>query len=171
MKEINEFSKESQDLIADMNNTEIFELCETSSKQQSPYCNLSWEADIVYCSCGRCLRMSRSDKEVAKKSNKRGAKHGPSERQRMNYKAKDMLHKACQKKHGGHSSILARWHSDYKYRDSLTRIGWTEQDIMLFDRIALENHSHVATKAEKIGNSEHWVLKLNQDGGQQPLNQ
>ena len=32
-KEINEFSKESQDLIADMSNTEIFELCETSSKQ------------------------------------------------------------------------------------------------------------------------------------------
>ena len=32
-KEINEFSKESQDLIAAMNNTEIFELCETSSFQ------------------------------------------------------------------------------------------------------------------------------------------
>ena len=31
-KEINEFSKESQDLISDMNNTEIFELCETPSK-------------------------------------------------------------------------------------------------------------------------------------------
>ena len=29
-KEINKFSKESQDLTADMNNTEIFELCETS---------------------------------------------------------------------------------------------------------------------------------------------
>ena len=28
------FSKESQDLIADMNNTEIFEFCENSSKQQ-----------------------------------------------------------------------------------------------------------------------------------------
>ena len=38
-KEINEFSKESQDLITDMNNTEIFELCETSSKQQCPDCN------------------------------------------------------------------------------------------------------------------------------------
>ena len=38
-KEINEFSKESQDLIADMNNTEIFELCETSSEQQCPDCN------------------------------------------------------------------------------------------------------------------------------------
>ena len=40
-KEIN------QDLIADMNNTQIFELCETSSKQQRPDCNLYWEAGIV----------------------------------------------------------------------------------------------------------------------------
>ena len=31
-EKINKFSKESQDLIADMNNTEIFELCENSSK-------------------------------------------------------------------------------------------------------------------------------------------
>ena len=58
-KEINEFSKESQDLIADMNNTAISELCETSSKQQCPDCN--WEAGIVFCSCGRCLRISRSE--------------------------------------------------------------------------------------------------------------
>ena len=36
---INKFSKESQDLIADMNSTEIFELCENSSKQQCPDCN------------------------------------------------------------------------------------------------------------------------------------
>ena len=38
-KEINEFSKESKDLIADMNKTEIFELYETSSKQQCLDCN------------------------------------------------------------------------------------------------------------------------------------
>ena len=106
-----------------------------------------------------------------KKNNKRGARHGPSERQRMYYKAQEMLHKAGQKKHGGHSSFLARWHNEYSYRDSLTRIGWTEQDIMLFDRITWENHSYVATRAERIRNSEHWILKLNQDGAQQPLNQ
>ena len=40
-----------------------------------------------------------------------------------------------------------------------------------FDRIALENHSYIATRAERIRNSEHWILKLNQDGAQQPLNQ
>ena len=115
-KEIDEFSKKSQDLIADMNNTEIFELCETSSKQQCLDCNLHWEAGIVYCTGGRCLRISRSEKEVdksnndvvsisgyvIKKNNKRGARHGPSERQRMYYKAREMLLKAGQKKHGQH---------------------------------------------------------------------
>ena len=64
-KEINKFSEKSQELIADMNNTEIFELCETTSKQQCPGCNCYWEAGIVYCSCGRCLRMSRNEKEGA----------------------------------------------------------------------------------------------------------
>ena len=151
-EEINEFSKESQDLIADMNNTEISELCETSSKRQCPDCNLYWEASIVYCTCGRCLTISRSEKEVDKRNNdivsipgyvfkkykKHGARHGPSERQRMYYKDQETLHKAGQKKHGGHSSVIARWLSDYKYRKSLSDVGWNESNIMLFDRMALE---------------------------------
>ena len=103
-KEINKFSKESQDLIADMNNKGIFELCETSSKQQCLDCNFFWEVGIVYCTCGRCLRISRSEKEVdksnndvvsipgnvIKKNNKRGARDGPSERQRMCHKAEEI---------------------------------------------------------------------------------
>ena len=59
-KEINKFSEKSQELIADMNNTEVFELCETSSKQQCTDCNLYLEAGTVYCTCGRCLRISQS---------------------------------------------------------------------------------------------------------------
>ena len=55
-KEINKFSEKSQELIADMNNTEIFELCETSSKQQCPDCNLYWEVGIVCCICGRLMK-------------------------------------------------------------------------------------------------------------------
>ena len=134
---------------------------------------------------GRCFRISQSAKEVdksnndvvsilgyvIKKNNKRGARHGPSERQRKYYKAQELLHKAGQKKHGGHSSILARCHKDYEYINSLSLVGWTEQDIILYDIIALENHSYVATRAERIRNSEHWILKLNQDSPQQPINQ
>ena len=62
-KKINKFSKESQDLIADMNNTEIFELCENSSKQQCPCCNAYWEMGIIYCSCGRNMKSTRSPTE------------------------------------------------------------------------------------------------------------
>ena len=31
------------------------------------------------------------------------------------------------------------------------------------------NHIYVVTRAERIRHSEHWILKLNQDGPQQPL--
>ena len=82
-----------------------------------------------------------------------------------------MVHKAGQKKHGQHSSILARWLGDDRYRKSLSASGWTESDIMLFDRLALENHRYVATRVERIRHSEHWILNMNQDGLQQPLNQ
>ena len=40
---------------------------------------------------------------------------------------------------------------------------------MPHDRIALENHSYFATKAERIRNSTHWILTLNKEGAQQPL--
>ena len=135
--------------------SKIFDLCGTSSKQQCLDCNLYWEVGIVFCTCGRCLRISQSDKEVdksnndvvsipgyvVKKNNKRGAKHG-----------------AGQRKHGGHSSILARWHNVTNSKKCyMTELLWR-----------IIHHSHVAAKAERIRNSEHGILKLKQDGAQQP---
>ena len=108
---------------------------------------------------------------VIKKENKRGARHGPSERQRIYNKAREMLRKAGHKKHGLHSPIHARWLSCERYRKSLSENGWKESDIMLFDRVALGNHIYTATRAERIRHSEHWVLKLNQDAPQQPSSQ
>ena len=102
------------------------------------------------------------------KNSSHNAKHKPSERQRMYCMAKEMLTNARQKKHGSHPTILARWYSRDKYRNSLPSIGWTEKDIMLFDRFALENHSYVATKAERIQNSKRWILTRNKEGAQQP---
>ena len=64
-QKINKFSKESQDLIADMNNTEIFELCENSSKQQCLECNIYWEIGIIYCRCGRKMKSSQRTIEFA----------------------------------------------------------------------------------------------------------
>ena len=52
-QKINKFIEKWKDLLADMNNTEIFERCENYSKQQCTDCNSYWEIDIVYCSCAR----------------------------------------------------------------------------------------------------------------------
>ena len=62
-EKINKFSKYSQDLIADLNNTEIFELCENSSKRQCLDCNSYWEIGIICCSCGRNVQSTRSPTE------------------------------------------------------------------------------------------------------------
>ena len=85
--------------------------------------------------------------------------------------AKEMLQEARQPKHGGNKSILERWHKDEQYRKSFSEIGWTEEQIIEYDKIALEDRSYVATRSERIQNTKHWVLRLNQDGVQQPLHQ
>ena len=81
-----------------------------------------------------------------------------------------MLKKARQKKHGSHPTILSRWYASETYRTSLSLIGW-KKDTMLHDRIVLEKHICVATRAERIQISKHWILTLNAEGPQQPLNQ
>ena len=50
----------------------------------------------------------------------------------MYWKAKEMLQKARQPKHGGSKTILERWHKDDAYRKSLS-VGWTEEQIILYD--------------------------------------
>ena len=72
--------------------------------------------------------------------------------------ATKMLQKARQPKHGGHKSILERWHKDAQYRKSLSEIGWNWEQIIGYDKIALEGHSYVATRSERIQNSKHWIL-------------
>ena len=42
---------------------------------------------------------------------------------------------------------------------------------MLYDRIAFERHDLSATRAERLQNAKHWVLRLNADGPQKPLRQ
>ena len=67
-----------------------------------------------------------------------------------------MLKKARKHKSGGYKNILDRWHDDDKYRKSLSDIGWTEEQIIQFDAIALEDHSYVATWQERCRNEKSW---------------
>ena len=110
-QEINKFSEESQQLLVDMDHTEIFELTENSAKHQCLDCNAFSEIGIIYCSCGRNLKYKQTPTTtqkancdftsipgfVIKNNSSRGPKHGASERQIMVFKAKQMLKKARQK--------------------------------------------------------------------------
>ena len=69
--------------------------------------------------------------------------------------------KGPSEKHGSHPTILAWWYASETCRTSLSLIGCKEKHIMLYDRIALEKHFYVATRAERTQNSKHWILTLN----------
>ena len=42
------------------------------------------------------------------------------------------------------------WHKDDKYRKSLSEIGWTEEQIVQYDELALEDHCKSATREETL---------------------
>ena len=185
-QEINKFSEISQQSIVDMNQTEIFELCENSAKHRCLDCNAFSEIGIIYCSCGRNLKYSRSPTTlqktncdftsipgfVIKKNTSRGPKHGASERQVMFYRMTQMLKKARHGKHGNHPTTFQgganKKNTESHWRSTiLAKREW----VMLFDRIALERHDFSATKAERLQHAKHWILRLNADGSQKPLRQ
>ena len=47
---------------------------------------------------------------------------------------------------------------------------WAEQQIVQYDELALEDHSNIATRGERDRNEKSWVLKLNREGAQGPVN-
>ena len=49
------FSKSSKEMIRELGNVELFELCETTPKVHCSRCLLNWNQGIVYGTCEQCL--------------------------------------------------------------------------------------------------------------------
>ena len=125
-QKFNQFSEKSKESIRSIGSTEYFELREITSKVQCQDWLLYWAIGIVYCSCGTCLRPSPKNRKlnkdqldvlsipiyVIKKQPSHGARHGPTESQRIYYKAHNARREA--KKHG-HKAILDRFLNDPLY--------------------------------------------------------
>ena len=62
----NPFSKNSKDMIRELGNMELFELCETLPKVQCSHCLLYWNQGIVCCTCRQCLFDSESSRKFNK---------------------------------------------------------------------------------------------------------
>ena len=113
----NPFSEESKAMIREMDNVELFELCETIPKVQCPECLLYWNRGIIYCSCGHLLMERESNQHFhqwrldafsipnyeIKKVRPRGARHGKTEAQKEHFIAH--THVRVQPYHGSGSVL------------------------------------------------------------------
>ena len=170
-----------------MGNTEIFELCETSSKKQCPDCNLHWEVGIVYCSCGRCLKtLAEYQKQLDKKNFDALSIPGDVIKKNLppwcknmelpngnkcTTKATEMLQKAHQPQAWWLQNLFGKMAQWSQIPQVFARYWWTKEQNIQNDEHALEDHSYIAAREERTRNEKNWVLKLNKEGAPLPMDQ
>ena len=182
----NSFSKNSKEMIRELGNVELFELCETIPKVQCSHCLLYRNQGITYCSCGKCLIDSESRRKfnklrldalsipnnVIKKSATHGARHGKTVAQRECHMAWNALKRCCKKvdSQGEHfTGIHNRFLRDPVYRESQLAIGWSEQKCQEWDELAKEDHTYKLTPEERRRYKGQGYLTLNKEGKHGPM--
>ena len=162
----NPFSKNLKEMIRELGNVELFELCETIPKVQCSHCLLYWIQGIVYCSCGQCLIYSESGRKLNKLRLdalsipdyviKKGPTHGARQARAKNknsaiwpgMRGRDAVKKVDSQ--GEHfTGIHDRFLRYSVYRESQLVIGWTEQKCTEWDELAQEDHTCRLTPEEK----------------------
>ena len=155
----NPFSKNSKEMIRELGNVELIELCETLPKVQCSRCLLYWNQGVVYCTCGHGLIDSVSRRKfnklrldalsipnyVIKKGPTHGGRHGKTEVQKEYHQAWNAWKRCCKKvdSQGEHfTGIHDRLLRDPIYRESQLAIGWTDQKCKEWDELAQEDHTY-----------------------------
>ena len=158
--------KNSKEMIRELGNVELFELCETTPKVQCSHCLLFWNQGIVYCTCGQFLVESESRRKfnklrldalsipnyVIKNGRSHGARHGKTKEQIEYHMAWNAWKRCCKKvdtKCGKFCRFHDRFLRDPVYRESQLAIGWTEQKCKEWDELAKEDHTHRLTPEDK----------------------
>ena len=177
----NTIQQKSKEMIRELGNVELFELCETTPKVQCVHCLLCWNQGIAYCTCGQCLTDSESRRKftklrldalpildyVIKKGTTHGARYGKTEVQREYHLAWNAW-KRCSKKVDSQGAHLTGFHDgflrDPVYRESQLPIGWSEQECKEWDELAKVDHTHRLTPEERWGYKGHWYLTLHKTG-------
>ena len=182
----NPFSNNSKEMIRELGNVELFELCETAPKVQCSQCLLYWNQGIVYCTCGQCLIYSESRRKlnklrldaisipdyVIKKGAIHGARHCKTAVQRKYHVAWNAWKRCCKKvdSQGEHfTGIHDRFLRDPVYRESQLAIGWSEQECKEWDELAKKDHTYKLTPEERRRYKGQWYLTLNKEGKNGPM--
>ena len=106
---------------------------------------------------------------VIKKTPSHGARHGPSVRQTMLFKAHDMLRKGPQQQKL--VTVKLFWKDGAKTTNTESLCQVLGGQIKQYDAIALEDHSYVSPTEERSRIKKSWTFSLNREGIQGPMNQ
>ena len=169
----NPFSKESQDAIKAAGNTELYEIIDVEPKAQCRACLTYWDVGIVYCTCGHFLRDDTTENKkyissvldlfsipnfYIRKGRQHGHRYGkkPSCKE---YHTANQLQKRCRKKR--YENIHDRFIRDKFFRKTMIELGRSEEIILEMDRLASEDHSHMATQEEIDVYRGNWWIHSN----------
>ena len=156
----NPFSKESKDAITAAGNTELCEIVDVEPKAQCRACLTYWDVGIVNCTCGHFLRDDTTENKkyiksvldlfsianfYIRKDRPHGHRYGKKEGCKE-YHTANQLQKKCKKRQ--FLSIHDRFIRDAWFRKTMIELGRTEEVIREMDRLANEDHTHIATEEE-----------------------
>ena len=169
----NAFSAESKKAIKESGNIEISEIVNTEPKWQCKSCLNHCNPGVIYCVCGRLMTTDSAENRkyisstldsfsianfYIRKDRPRGHRYGKAPGCKE-YHTAHQLAKKCRKHK--YESIYDRYIRDKAFRKHMIEHGRTEQMILEMDKLANEDHSYKASKAEIEFYRGNWWLHSN----------
>ena len=169
----NAFSAESKKAIKEAGNIEISEIVNAEPKWQCKSCLNHCDPGVIYCVCGRLMTTDSAENRkyisstldsfsipcfYIRKDRPRGHRYGKAPGCKE-YHTAHQLAKKCRKRE--YESIHDRYIRDRAFRRAMIDHGRTEQMIIEMDKLAKEDHSYKASKAEIEFYRGNWWLHSN----------
>ena len=169
----NALSAESKKAIKESGNIEISEIVNAEPKWQCKSCLNHCNPGVIYCVCGRLMTTDSAENRkyisstldsfsiprfYIRKDRPLGHRYGKAPGCKE-YHTAHQLAKKCRKK--GYESIYDRYIRDKAFRSAMIDHSRTEQMIIEMDKLANEDHSYKASKAEIEFYRGNWWLHSN----------
>ena len=153
--------------------TELCERLDVELKAQCKACLAYWDPGIVYCTCGHFLRDDTTENKkyiksvldlfsipnfYIRKGRPHGHRYGKKEGD-QEYHTANQLQKKCKKRQ--FLSIHDRFIRDTWFRKTMLELGRTEEVIREMDKLANEDHTHIATEQELNVYRSNWWIRSN----------
>ena len=169
----NAFSAESKKAIKEAGNIEISEIINAEPEWQCKSCLNHCNPGVIYCVCGRLMTTDSAENRkyisstldsfsipcfYIRKDRPRGHRYGKAPGCKE-YHTANQLAKKCRKRE--YESIHDRYIRDRAFRRAMIDHGRTEQMIIEMDKLAKEDHSYKASKAEIEFYRGNWWIHSN----------